>query len=441
MARESQSSRRLPYQIAVASTMPLSVQALAFLDRIEAIEMRSLEWGFTDGSLSEDEAYALGDTVVVDAPAGWADGQDLVEELIEARLVFEMPDMGGVVRIRSRFGEMMRLLAANRQLFPNRPWQGAPSLVADFRVDRRPRRFPRRDRAPSVILQDNPDIIGTSPLRRDLWQSLTARSSLRFSAFQERAAVRLSSATDDGGTIVTAGTGSGKTIAFYLPGMIRIGEAIDASYWVKAIAIYPRIELLKDQFAEAFRMARVIDAPLRAHGRRSLMIGALFGATPRRASRQELNDRNWQRRGQDFVCPWMRCPSCDGELFWRGTDIDSGTEQLVCAEPGCQGHVSEDQIVLTRGRLQRIPQTFCSRRPKFSTSAYRTNGCVACSAWGCQRGGSQCSRCSTRFTPMRARPGRRPHSRCDAGVICSLRRSVGSDCRRRLEMLPAFLPI
>ncbi|RWO19214.1 MAG: DEAD/DEAH box helicase [Mesorhizobium sp.] len=274
---------------------------------------------------------------------------------IEARLIFEMPDMGGDVRIRSRFAEMMRLLAANRQLFPNRPWQGAPSLVADFRVDRRPRRFPRRDRAPNVILQDNPNIIGTSPLRRDLWQSLTARSSLRFSAFQERAAVRLSSATDDGGTIVTAGTGSGKTIAFYLPGMIRIGEAIDANYWVKAIAIYPRIELLKDQFAEAFRMAREIDAPLRAHGRRALMIGAVFGATPRRASRQELSDRNWQRRGQDFVCPWMRCPSCDAELFWRGSDIDSGTEQLVCAEPGCQGHVSEDQIVLTRGRLQRHP--------------------------------------------------------------------------------------
>lgn len=335
--------------------MPLSAQALAVLDRIEAIEMRSLEWGFTDGSLSEDEAYDLGDSVVVEAPIGGVDGQDLVEELIEAKLIFEMPNTGGDVRIRSRFAEMMRLLSANRQLFPNRPWQGAPSLVADFRVDRRPRRFPRRDRTPDIILLDNPDIVGTSPLRRDLWQSLTARSGVRFSAFQERAAVRLSSATDDGGTIVTAGTGSGKTIAFYLPGMIRIGEAIDEHYWVKAIAIYPRIELLKDQLAEAFRMAREIDVPLRAHGRRSLIIGALFGATPRRASRQELTDRNWQRRGQDFVCPWMRCPSCDSELFWRGSDIDSGTEQLFCAEPDCQGHISEQQIVLTRGRLQRHP--------------------------------------------------------------------------------------
>ena len=355
MAREPRPPRRLSNQATVVSAMPISAQALTVLDRIEAIEMRSLEWGFTDGSLSEDEANALGEAVIAESPAGTADGQDLVEELIEGKLIFEMPSTGGDIRIRSRFAEMMRLLSANRQLFPNRPWQGAPSLVADFRVDRRPRRFPRRDRAPAAIIQQNPDIVGTSHLRRDLWQALTASSGLLLSAFQERAAVRLSAGNDDAGTIITAGTGSGKTIAFYLPAMMRIGEAIDAQYWLKAIAIYPRIELLKDQLAEAFRMAREIDAPLRTHGRRSLIIGALFGATPRRASSQELADRNWQRRGQDFVCPWMRCPTCEGELLWRGSDVDAGSEQLFCSEPGCQGHVHEDQIVLTRERLQRQP--------------------------------------------------------------------------------------
>lgn len=335
--------------------MVVSAQALAVLDRIEAIEMRSLEWGFTDGSLSEDETNALGDAVVAEGSAGRVDGQDLVEELIEAKLVFEMPSTGGEVRIRSRFAEMMRLLAANRQLFPNRPWQGAPSLVADFRVDRRPRRFPRRDRTPTAILEANPNIVGTSPLRLDLWRALTDQSDLRLSAFQERAAVRLSPGSGDSGTIITAGTGSGKTIAFYLPGMMRIGEAIDAQYWLKAIAIYPRIELLKDQLAEAFRMAREIDDPLKTHGRRPLIIGALFGGTPRRASSKELSERNWQRRGQDFVCPWMRCPTCGGDLVWRGSDVDAGTERLFCAEPGCPGHVDEDQIVLTRERLQRQP--------------------------------------------------------------------------------------
>lgn len=335
--------------------MPVSNHALAVLDRIEAIEMRSLEWGFTDGSLSEDEAFELGDQVCAAAGVSSTDGQDLVEELIDAKLIFEMASVGGDVRIRSRFAEMMRLLAANRQLFPNKPWQGAPSLVADFRVDCRPRRFPKRLRLPADILAEHASVLGGSQLRLDLWRALTSRDGMKLAGFQERAALRLSAATDDGGTIVTAGTGSGKTIAFYLPGMIRIGEAIGADHWVKAIAIYPRIELLKDQFAEAFRMARTIDHTLAAHGRRPLIIGALFGKTPTRATRQELTEKSWVRRGEDFVCPWMRCPRCDGELVWRGADIASGTERLVCVQPSCGQTIGDDLIVLTRTRLQRNP--------------------------------------------------------------------------------------
>lgn len=335
--------------------MPVSHHALAVLDRIEAIEMRSLEWGFTDGSLSEDEAFELGDQVCEAAGVIGADGQDLVEELIDAKLIFEMASVGGDVRIRSRFAEMMRLLAANRQLFPNKPWQGAPSLVADFRVDCRPRRFPKRLRLPADILAEHEAMLGGSQLRQDLWRALTARDGMKLAGFQERAALRLSAATDDGGTIVTAGTGSGKTIAFYLPGMIRIGETIGADHWVKAIAIYPRIELLKDQFAEAFRMARTIDQTLAAHGRRPLIIGALFGKTPTRATRQELTDKSWVRRGEDFVCPWMRCPRCDSELIWRGVDIAAGAERLNCVQAGCGEAIGDDQIVLTRARLQQTP--------------------------------------------------------------------------------------
>lgn len=335
--------------------MPVSNHALAVLDRIEAIEMRSLEWGFTDGSLSEDEAFDLGDQVCEAAGVSSTDGQDLVEELIDAKLIFEMASVGGDVRIRSRFAEMMRLLAANRQLFPNKPWQGAPTLVADFRVDCRPRRFPKRQRLPADILTEHAAVLSKSQLRQELWSTLTARDGMKLAGFQERAVLRLSTATDDGGTIVTAGTGSGKTIAFYLPGMIRIGEAIGADHWVKAIAIYPRIELLKDQFAEAFRMARTIDQTLAAHGRRPMIIGALFGKTPTRATRQELTDKNWVRRGEDFVCPWMRCPRCDNELVWRGVDIAASSERLVCVQPSCGQAIGDDQIVLTRTRLQRNP--------------------------------------------------------------------------------------
>ena len=334
--------------------MPVSAEALAVLDRIEALEMRSLEWGFTDGALREAEAYEIGDAVCA-ARSTARDGEEVLEELIGAKLLVEFSGVGGDIRIRSRFAEMVRLLAANRQLFPNKPWQGAPSLVADFRVDRRPRRFPRRDRLPTEVLKAHRDVVAATPLRAALWSALTGRPNMKLAGFQERAAMRLAQPTDDGGTIVTAGTGSGKTIAFYLPGMIRIGEAIGADHWVKAIAIYPRIELLKDQFGEAYRMARAIDAPLQAHGRRPLIVGALFAATPRRADPRELGERHWTRRGEDFVCPWMRCPACDRELVWRGADISANRECLHCAHHDCGTIVPEDRIVLTRGRIQRHP--------------------------------------------------------------------------------------
>jgi hypothetical protein len=328
--------------------MPLSRDALALLDRIEALEMRSLAWGFTAGSLGEEEA--------LDLLGGGSAAEDALEELIEAHVVTEQISLSGGRRYRSRFAEAVRLLAANRQLFANKPWQSAPRLVADFRVDRRPRRFPRRDRPPGEVLAASAETIAPTPLRRAVWEALTGSAGLRLAAFQERATLLMALPVGDAGTIVTAGTGSGKTIAFYLPAMLGISDAIGNDHWVKALAIYPRVELLKDQFAEAFRMARAIDGALAAHGKRPLSIGALFGATPRRASAQELQDHGWTRRGRDWACPWMRCPSCGGEMLWRAADLENGgRERLSCARPGCGSQVDERHLVLTRQRIQQQP--------------------------------------------------------------------------------------
>lgn len=329
--------------------MALTKAALDILDELEAIEMRSLEWGFTDGSLSERDLEEVLGRVVADQSIA----DDAVEELIDAHLIFELHTPHGV-RLRSRFAELMRLLAANRQLFPGKPWQNAPRLVADFRVDRRPRRFPMRNRSAADVLSEQA-LLRQTPLRTALWTGLTSSQSIRLSGFQERALTRLLVPGTDSGTIVTAGTGSGKTLAFYLPAMIRVGEAIGSERWVKAIAIYPRVELLKDQFSEAFRMARSIDHVLAGIGRRKLSVGALFRATPRRASEEELQDKEWVGRGPNYVCPWMRCPQCGGELVWRLSDVQAGTERLFCGVAGCNGAVAEDEIVLTRQRLQKEP--------------------------------------------------------------------------------------
>ena len=85
-------------------------------------------------------------------------------------------------------------------------------------------------------------------------------------------------------TLVSAGTGSGKTLAFYLPALARVTSHIQRdpsqSRWVKILAVYPRNELLKDQFAEVYSQARRLDASLLAAGRRKILIGTFFGPTP-----------------------------------------------------------------------------------------------------------------------------------------------------------------
>ena len=60
-------------------------------------------------------------------------------------------------------------------------------------------------------------------------------------------------------TVVGAGTGSGKTNAFYLPAFSYLAGITDSSAWTRALAVYPRTELLKDQLDTAFAHACRLD--------------------------------------------------------------------------------------------------------------------------------------------------------------------------------------
>lgn len=324
----------------------MTIDALDLLDAIERREMLSLTWGYVDGSMSRAEALKL-----FSGQAESDDVEDFLEDLIARCLVITTPQG----RIRSRFAESIRLLTRLRQLFDGRPWQGAPRLVSDFRVDLRRRRYPLRDRAAHQIGLAHKQVIGAQGMRRDAWQAVAEQPALVLAGFQERATVRLLSSKGDTGTIVTAGTGSGKTLAFYLPALIRVAEHIEpGEAWVKCLAIYPRIELLKDQLAEAFKRARGLDATLIAKGKRPIRVGAYFGSTPRRATAMDVKDK-WPGRGGAFICPWLRCPSCDADLLWKGEDLQRKTERLVCSAAACQTVITGDQLALTRESLGTAP--------------------------------------------------------------------------------------
>jgi len=324
----------------------MTINCLELLDAIERQEMLSLTWGNVDGSMSRSEVL----TVLPDIPAE-VDVEALLEELIERCLVIETAQR----RIRSRFAESIRLLTRTRQLFGGRPWHAAPRLVSDFRVDLRRRRYPSRNLKAVDIANNHQQLLGKPGIRRDAWQALAEEPGLELAGFQQRATMRLLGSKPDSGTIVTAGTGSGKTLAFYLPVLIRIAEYVEPHQsWVKCLAIYPRIELLKDQLAEAFRRARGLDSILLQKGKRLIRVGAYFGSTPRRATVMDVKEK-WPTRGGSFLCPWMRCPACDGDLLWKYEDLQRKAERLVCAGASCHNVITGEQLALTRESLNAAP--------------------------------------------------------------------------------------
>jgi hypothetical protein len=118
------------------------------------------------------------------------------------------------------------------------------------------------------------------------------------------------------------------------------------------LALYPRNELLKDQFAEVYSQARRLDATLAAHGRRKILIGTFFGPTPHTAEKAHEARSGWRATADGLVCEYLRCPSpgCDGDMAWRDSDRRAKLERLECLE--CAGSIESDEIILTRQRLQ-----------------------------------------------------------------------------------------
>lgn len=333
----------------------------AALDRIEEREARLLTWGIVDGAFSQTELFGIIDPLIEDALGrrmeDFLNANDVLEELLRRKWITEVPHGGGSTGYRSRMAETVRLLQRLRQLFPKHAgasgWQRAPSLVADFRFLRRRRRYPARDIPAEQALAEIAEVAGSPAL-------LTAAGALlapggravRLSGFQVRAAQRILRAIEsdsDLSTIVCAGTGSGKTLAFYLPALASVCRHVllegENSGWVKAVALYPRTELLKDQLREVLQRIRALRADLPRGEAVRIRIGALYGDTPHSARYCE-----WPKAGNDSVCPTLGCPDCGGELRWLQKDREEGNERLVCV--ACRGALEGAEFAITRESMK-----------------------------------------------------------------------------------------
>jgi hypothetical protein len=321
---------------------------LRLLNHLEDHELSGLTWGLLDGGYTENELDDLLDTIAEKEE----DPRTTIEmkgSLAKNGLIFRARIDQGFLW-RTRMAETVRLLVRLRQVLPKHLSNGdataAPSLVSDYRFIARRRQFPSRnlsgaDYVQRALARATPD----QQLANTL--SALAGSSMTYSGFQARAAEAILQSVDapkSTVTLVSSGTGSGKTKAFYLPALAKVATLVDGDSWTKLIAVYPRNELLKDQCLKTLREVRT----LRESTRVSLTVGAFYGDVPNKVADIQ---KKWKARGSQRVCPFLACPVCEHEMYWDAGV--SGGGGLRCTY--CQEVVTGEEFLFTRERLLQSP--------------------------------------------------------------------------------------
>ncbi len=339
------------------------------LDMLEQKESKILSWGVTNGGFSEYEIEDLIDDFIQKAfPEEVLFSSEIKEELIAKHLLFRLPGPSpdNPVIFRTRSAETLRLLDSlkqilsfNRRIVQTANWRIAPKLVADFRYSLRPRLFPKR----TITKQDIFERLEHNGLLNEDYKEIlndllhSPNKDIKLASFQVDAMVQMLASVNskyDKGMIITAGTGSGKTYCFYLPALMHIAKEMQTITKVHALAIYPRKELLKDQFTSAYKLILKIASTVRNKKKRSLSIGALFSLTP--TKNEYLQEELKKKYIQNWPCPYIKCPECEGDLYWLKKDIEKDSHILTCKDQQCNHRTPyDDMLKLTRERITSYP--------------------------------------------------------------------------------------
>ncbi|WP_299537805.1 protein DpdJ [uncultured Streptomyces sp.] len=330
---------------------------------LEDLELPLLSWGVTEGALTHDEVVrALWRLAEQDPEAAHMGGEGLLESLVQRHLLFRLPN--GPERYRTRLAEGVRLTATLRQSFaprgfrpgssqlPERWWEQGRRLVADYRLHVAERRYPKRNIHAADAIAEMAQVTGWTNLHAEVARSQIGNYSLsRFQVDATKAVLQGLQAADSRGIVVSAGTGSGKTLAFYLPDFAALAHDQRRNA-VHTLALYPRVELLRDQLQDAVAG----NLRLMQQGLSAPRIGVLYAKTPWEAANLTQPDAKrggaaWPVLGNGFVCPYLGCPSCDGgQLVWSRRDIEQQREVLQCAK--CRRQLPAGMVALTRQSLR-----------------------------------------------------------------------------------------
>jgi hypothetical protein len=351
-----------------------------FLSFLELQEARLLSWGFYDFSYTFSNVEELfNENADENLKKTWTELQDSGMSMEE--LLYEMEKAGLLYRplenedsYRTRFAEGVRLFARLRQMFKEKDWATGANLVSDIKLHLAPRRYPFRDQTAADCWDDLQPLCWNETLQKDVFDALTVNNSgepYKFARFQRDAFARVLKNYKGeklSGTVVSAGTGAGKTKAFYLPALLGTVTEISANTppFVKIIAIYPRNVLLADQLREALSEASKLSRVLAKHKLRPLRFGALLGSTPKKDdfTRDAGNGktaaeklRNWKRVGNGFIVPFVKSPiDASQDLIWRDEDRERSNTQLFRASgDSATPDIPDKMLALTREELRQNP--------------------------------------------------------------------------------------
>jgi hypothetical protein len=325
------------------------------LSALELNELTLLNWGAVDGAYSKQEAIGIISTIqdLRSSP------EDIFRDLVRTQLLVRAGD-GIPHRYRTRFAEIIRLLLKLRQLRRKSSWRTGRFLVSDGRIVHRPRKFPKRNIAIAEIVSRLSSAGHENDVIRSVEQIVGTKILSDFQVEATESILRTLENGQNAGFVVSAATSGGKSLAFYLPVLSWIAtQTNSATPWVKAIALYPRNELLKDQLSSAYASARLLDATQLKNGRPRICVGTFYGQTVTSAKDFSYATnhaaKQWPQKSGGRRCPFMRCPICDGSMVWLDRDIKAGREVLSCESKDCGFLTPEDTIRLTRESMKTGP--------------------------------------------------------------------------------------
>lgn len=337
------------------------------LDQFEEQETQMLSWGDTESFFKHDEVMSVIYRVVrqYEEQKWYFDANSIFEALTqEHAMLIEIPMADNVNNssgcYRTRMAESVNLFKLQRQLFWSKKLEDSKTLVSDFRFLRRPRSYPIRNLKPAEIKQKykSSELAHFVPILEHILNDqfklsgFQARSLSRILNEYQRQQTRNTNSQNFykqsiTGTIVCAGTGSGKTMSFYLPGLTALVDHLtqNPQLSVRILAIYPRQELLKDQFYETWKQCRNLDEYAQQKIGRKIRIGSFFGITPKSIEKEYAKHKN---KKTHMLFDLLHCSTekCGGRIHWNFSDLECGIERLSCSI--CNAEIPADEVLLSR---------------------------------------------------------------------------------------------